>query len=229
MQSLRRDQVREIDRRCTEQFGLPSLVLMENAGRSCVEVLVQHGCRGPVVICCGRGNNGGDGFVIARLLDARGIRVKILLFASPVELRGDAAVNYQIALLSRLPIVAFGKDAQADAIAKELQATEWIVDALLGTGATGNPKPPIATAIHCLNAATAKCFAVDLPSGLDSDTGEPGDPTVRADVTVSFVAPKAGFANPLARPFLGVVEVGSIGAPRVLLEEYLRTDQQVAQ
>jgi NAD(P)H-hydrate epimerase len=233
LKSLTRTQVREIDRRCAEEFGISGLLLMENAGRSCVEAILNRGSAGAsparVVICCGKGNNGGDGFVIARLLDALGVPIKIVLFANPAELRGDAAVNCQIALKSRLPMAVVGPNVSAVEIDKQLVDADWIIDALLGTGATGDPKPPLSLAIERINAAPAKRFSVDLPSGLDCDTGEPGNPTVRADVTCTFVASKNGFSNPRAQEFLGVVEIGTIGAPRVLLEEYLGARDHDAQ
>jgi NAD(P)H-hydrate epimerase len=220
--TLTRDQVREIDRRAADEFGLPGLILMENAGRGCVLSLQRHGCWGPVVICCGKGNNGGDGFVIARHLDAAGIAVKILLFADPIALRGDAAANFAIAKKSRLPMVVLPATVSTDEVDAHLMGAEWIVDALLGTGAKGNPQPPISTAIERINASPAKKFAVDLPSGLDCDTGEPATPTVRADVTCTFVARKIGFANSSAAALLGMVEVVEIGVPRVLLQEFDR-------
>lgn len=217
---LTRDQVREIDRRAAAEFGLPTIVLMENAGRSCVLSLLAHGCRGPVVICCGKGNNGGDGFVIARHLDAAGIAVKILLFAEATKLRGDAAINFLIAQRCCLPIVVVQADVSAETIDAHLAGAEWIVDALLGTGAQGDPQPPISTTINRMNAAPAKRFAVDLPSGLNCDSGESAPTTIRADVTCTFVAPKSGFANPAAASYLGTVEVGDIGVPRLLLQEH---------
>ncbi|WP_254510554.1 NAD(P)H-hydrate epimerase [Anatilimnocola floriformis] len=217
---LTRDQVRSLDRRAADEFGLLGLVLMENAGRSCVQSLLRHGCRGPVVICCGKGNNGGDGFVIARQLDAIGIPVKILLVADPAQLQGDAAANFSIAQKSCLPIELIPSIISADEFDQQLDGAEWLVDCLLGTGSRGNPHPPMALVIERLNISPARKFAVDLPSGLDCDSGAPGEPTVRADVTCTFVAPKIGFANPVAAEFLGIVEVGDIGVPRKLLEEY---------
>src|SRR6266566_4877690 len=104
MTTLTRAQVRELDRRAIEEYGVPGIVLMENAGRGAAELLLALGARGPVVICCGKGNNGGDGFVIARHLDNHGIPVRILLFAPPEDLSGDAAINYRIVERSRLPI-----------------------------------------------------------------------------------------------------------------------------
>src|SRR5215472_571114 len=93
---LSRDEVRELDRRAIEEYGVPGVVLMENAGRGTAELLRSLGVRGPVVICCGKGNNGGDGFVMARHLDNAGVAVRLLLFADPDRLTGDAAVNYRI-------------------------------------------------------------------------------------------------------------------------------------
>ena len=101
-----------------------------------------------------------------------------------------------------------------------LNNPEWIVDALLGTGATGDPRSPISVLIQAANTTRARRLAVDLPSGLDCDTGIPGTPTFRADHTCTFVAPKIGFANPAAKEYLGTVSVHDIGVPRKLLQEF---------
>src|SRR5881394_299563 len=106
-QYLTRAEVRELDRRAIEEYGVPGVVLMENAGRGAAEVLLRLGVRGRVVICCGKGNNGGDGFVIARHLDNREVPVQVLLFARPEDLTGDAAINYRIIARSGLPIAVF--------------------------------------------------------------------------------------------------------------------------
>ena len=219
LKALSRDAVREVDRRAMDEFGMSGLVLMENAGRGCVDVLCQLGCRGPVAVICGKGNNAGDGFVIARHLDLRGVPVKVILLAPAGELRGDAAANYQIIERSRLSIVDLSGQFSASALAREIGGSEWIVDAILGTGATGPPREPFDEAIRQMNAAGGKRLAVDLPSGLDCDTGEPAEPTFRADHTCTFVAPKIGFSNPHAVLYLGQVHVLDIGAPRPLIEE----------
>lgn len=216
--SLSRQQVRAIDQRAIHELGIPGTVLMENAGRGCVNALLAAGCRGPVVVSCGKGNNGGDGFVIARQLDEAGIAVRVLLFADPAGLRGDALANYEIATRCRLPIERIHDHVTASELDAQFHDADWLVDALLGTGATGNPKQPYALAIERGNLASARRLAIDLPSGLDCDTGEPGSPTFRADLTCTFVAAKQGFANPAARPFLGRVEVVPIGVPRFLIE-----------
>src|SRR4051794_8564559 len=204
---LSRAEVREVDRRAIDQFGISGLVLMENAGRGCVDLLSRLRCRGPVVLVCGKGNNAGDGFVIARHLDLRGVPVKVVLLSPADALRGDAAANYAILKRSRLSIVDLSGHFSTDALQRELAGSEWIVDALLGTGATGSPRPPWDAAIRQMNAADCKRLAVDLPSGLDCDTGEPAEPTCRADHTCTFVAPKIGFSNPHALAYLGQVHV----------------------
>jgi NAD(P)H-hydrate epimerase len=219
--ALTRDQVRSIDRRAIDEFGMSGLVLMENAGRGCVEVLATLGCRGPVGIVCGKGNNAGDGFVMARHLDLRGVAVQVLLLGPPGDLSGDAAANYTIATKSGIPLLDLSGIYDAARLEVSLAGCEWIVDALLGTGATGPPRPPWDEAIRLLNRHPARRLAVDLPSGLDCDTGLPAEPTFRADHTCTFVARKIGFDNPAAAEFLGTVHVVDIGAPRRLVAEVL--------
>jgi NAD(P)H-hydrate epimerase len=219
VRALSRAEVREVDRRAIDDYGLSGLVLMENAGRGCVDTLCELGCRGPVTIVCGKGNNAGDGFVIARHLDLRGIAVRVVLLCSADELRGDAAANYAVVARSGIPLVDLSRPFDEAALNAALSNAEWLVDALLGTGAAGAPRPPLDAAIRQMNEARAKRLAVDLPSGLDGDSGEPAEPTFRADHTCTFVAAKIGFANPRAVPYLGQVHILDIGAPRRLLDE----------
>jgi len=219
MRPLSRAEVRDIDRRAIEEFGMSGLVLMENAGRGCVDTLAALGCRGPVVVVCGKGNNAGDGFVIARHLDLRSIPVKVILLHPPTDLRGDAAANHSILSRSGITITDFSISFDPRAFDAELAGAEWIVDALLGTGATGAPRSPLDAAIRRMNASPAKRLAVDLPSGLDCDSGVAADPTIVAHHTCTFVAPKIGFSNPAAAPYLGEVHVLDIGAPCSLHQE----------
>ena len=204
---LTREQSRAVDRDAIERLGVAGVVLMENAGRGCVDVMERVGIAGSVVVFCGKGNNGGDGFVMARHLLVRGHTVTIVLLASPKELTGDARTNY--AILSKIKGVRFETDTEALTTKK----FDWYVDAMLGTGASGEPRSPYAEAIRWMNAQPGKKLAVDLPSGIDCDTGEPSAATVRAEHTCTFVGPKAGFSNPLVTPFLGKVHVLSIGVP----------------
>lgn len=223
--SLSRNQVRDLDRRAIEEFGVPGIVLMENAGRGAAEVLLRLGASGPVHIVCGKGNNGGDGLVIARHLDLHGIPIFIHLCSdptslsgdAPASLSGDAATNYQIAVKSRLPIQVF---TAIETLAKQLAEADWIVDALFGTGLTGPVKAPYDEIIECMNRSGVRILAVDLPSGMDADSGQPMGSTIRAGHTVTMAAAKKGFAAPSASDWTGEVHVVGIGAPRCLIEEY---------
>jgi NAD(P)H-hydrate epimerase len=215
MMFLTRDQVRAVDRRAIEDFGVPGVVLMENAGRGTAELLLRLGARGPVVICCGKGNNGGDGFVIARHLDNARVAVRALLFADPAGLTGDAAINYHIIARAGLPItVLAGQDITPEHLQQELAGADWLVDALFGTGLSGPVKAPFDQIFAAINATGRPVLAVDIPSGLDCDTGLPLGTAVRARHTATFVAQKIGFANPAAQEWLGQVHVLAIGAPR---------------
>ena len=216
---LNRRWSREVDRRAVEQYGMSGLVLMENAGRGVADRLCQLGIDGPVVIACGKGNNAGDGFVIARQLDLRGYHVRTLLFADPDELRGDAAANFAILSVAGLVVQIFSGAADASVIQRAIGNASWTVDALLGTGATGVPRSPIDQAILAMNSHPAPVMAVDVPSGLDCDTGQTSPTTIEAVHTCTFVAQKPGFLMPSASRFTGIVHVLDIGVPRRLLEE----------
>jgi NAD(P)H-hydrate epimerase len=227
--ALTRQQSREIDRIAIEEYGIPGIVLMENAGRGCVDVLERLGIEGPVIILCGKGNNAGDGFVIARHLEIRGHACRVVLLCPPDEFRGDAAANFAVLEKTRVPIIDLSQRAGAsppplhDSLATEIAhhsaGPDWIIDALLGTGAVGEPRPPIDAAIEWFNAQRARKLAVDVPSGLDCDTGQPARHTVRADHTCTFGALKIGYAQPAAEEFTGTVHVCDIGVPPRLIEE----------
>jgi NAD(P)H-hydrate epimerase len=213
-QFLTREQVRALDRRAIDEFGVPGVVLMENAGRGAAELLIRLGIHGRVVVCCGKGNNGGDGFVIARHLANHQVPVRILLFCPPEELSGDAAINYRIAAGLKLPLEVFaGPAPDFQVVERELAAAEWVVDALFGTGLSGPVRAPLDRVIEAINASPARVLAVDIPSGLDCDTGRPFGATVRADYTVTFAAQKTGFANPESRAWTGLVHLADIGVP----------------
>lgn len=216
--SLTRSQVRSIDDKAIADYGLPGIVLMENAGRGAAEVLVGLGIQGPVVICAGKGNNGGDGFVIARHLELHDVETSVLLFCDPGELAGDAATNYRVLTLAKQEINVLGKTPDSTNLAHSLSAADWIVDALLGTGTQGSIREPYLTAIAAINRSGKKVFSVDLPSGMDCDTGRPLGTCVRADHTATFVARKVGFDAPGAGDLTGQVHVVGIGVPQRLLQ-----------
>lgn len=238
--TLSRDEVRGLDRRALEEFGLPGLVLMENAGRGSVELLTRlNPDRQPVVVLCGPGNNGGDGFVIARHLDNAGWPVTVWLVRPEPEGRafgfGGAAAATGRRLApdceanagawaagNRLGTNDEPGDTWKEALARDVAGAGWVVDALFGTGLSRPLGPPYHELVPFLNAAGKPVLAVDLPSGLDCDTGEPLGPCIRATHTATFVAPKRGFLNPASRDWTGAVHVVDIGAPRVLVDEYRR-------
>jgi NAD(P)H-hydrate epimerase len=225
MRSLSRSEVRDVDRRAIEDFGLPGVVLMENAGRNAAAILHaaagRSGPAGPVAVACGPGNNGGDGFVIARHLENLGHNVRLLVACDPAGYRGDAAINRRVAERSGTEMNVLSA-ADPAAWRRGLSGAAWIVDALLGTGTTGAARGAVAAAIEAIVAAradgAARVFAVDLPSGLDCDTGRPLGPCAEADLTATFVARKLGFDQPGAERYTGAVHVVDIGVPRALLE-----------
>ncbi len=225
MFTLSRAEVRELDRRAIDGFGVPGVVLMENAGRGCAELLMRlNPERKPVVVLCGPGNNGGDGFVIARHLDNAGWPVRVHVVARHNRQAGDADINFDILFTAGIEFTQYRPDyfeqSHRDLFLRQSAAAGWVVDALFGTGLSRALGEPFAWLVNAVNESAKPVLAVDIPSGLDCDTGEPLGPTVRATHTATFVAPKRGFLNPDSKQWTGEVHVIDIGAPRVLVDEY---------
>lgn len=215
------DAVREFDRAAAEEFGLPGRVLMENAGRAVADCLLRRGVSGPVLLLCGKGNNAGDAFVAARHLDAARVDCGLLITAPIEHYQGDAAANLQAARLGEIPLLSASAAADIGHVFESAaRDAEWIVDGLLGIGAKGAPRPPLDQLIRLANAADAKRLAIDTPSGLNGDSGEAADPTFIADITCTFAAAKPGLLADSAKPFVGELEIASLGAPRKLLERF---------
>lgn len=223
LRPLSRDEVRSIDRAATQDCGLPSLVLMENAGRGAAELLVELGIDGPVEVIAGRGNNGGDGMVLARHLDCAGYQVRVWLCGERQQLKGDPALHWQVLQQAGVACRQWSEDEDWELLTGGLEQAAWIVDGLLGTGTRGEIHPPVATIIERINGLARPVLALDLPSGLDCDSGQPLGICIRARHTATFVAPKLGFDSPEAVPYTGHVHVVGIGAPRKLLEAYAST------
>jgi NAD(P)H-hydrate epimerase len=212
---LSRDEARALDQHVMTDLAMPGVALMENAGRGVAELLRSLGIQGLVVVCCGRGNNGGDGLVIARHLDNAGVPVRVFLFAQPEELAGDARINMRILARGGFPVESVDLHSLDDAwLRRELNLADWVVDALFGSGLQGPLRPPFDRIVAAVNDSPARVLAVDIPSGLDCDTGEPMGPTVRAHHTATIVAPKKGFAQAAAQPWVGRVHVIDMGMPR---------------
>jgi ADP-dependent NAD(P)H-hydrate dehydratase / NAD(P)H-hydrate epimerase len=233
MKALTAAEMREVDRLTTERFGVPSHQLMEAAGKSVAEVfLEQYGYRnadppGRVVLLCGKGNNGGDGFVVARFLKEEAEQVHVYLFAKPDELRGDAAKNLGRWQEQSGGVTVLQNEADWEKAWGEISAAEVIVDALLGTGIRGPASGLIAQAIEDVNrlsrnataARPAWVVAVDTPSGLPSDGEAAEGPVVKAHWTVTFTAPKIGQLISEHAGCCGQLLVRGIGSPAALVEE----------
>ena len=228
-------QLRRIDALAESEYGLPPIVLMENAGRGAAESALRwfapfRGRRDGAIralVLTGSGNNGGDGCVVARHLAIAGVDVDVLATHSMDELRPDHRVMRQAVEAMGLVRSKFAGTEGIDALAARLGDAELVFDGLLGTGFAGRVRPELARVIECVNAARARArdgspfpagvVALDLPSGLDGDTGAPSNATIAADLTLSFVARKRGFDAPAARAFVGRVDVVGIGVPTELI------------
>jgi len=219
-------EVREYDRRATQVLGIPGAVLMENAGRAVAEEILRRlaggGAGHRAAVLVGPGNNGGDGYVIARHLACAGLAVELFSSATRASLRGDAAVFRGV--VDRLGI-ATRELVTAHQLERERgrwAGAQVLVDALLGTGFSGELRPQVAGALAAANAAVGPLkVAVDVPSGLAADTGLAAQGAFRADLTVTFVAAKPGFLLAEGPAHTGEVVVRGLGAPRDLLEREL--------
>ena len=198
---LTAEEMRATDRWAIEELGVPSLTLMERAGEGLAALAARRAPVGRIAIVCGKGNNGGDGLVAARVLRQAARHVDVLAVAPPEELRGDAAE--QLRRLPGEPPEPFDADRLGDAAG--------IVDALLGTGATGPPREP--AVIEAMNAAGAPIVAADVPSGVDASTGEVAGPAVRAAATATFHLAKPGLWIHPGKAHAGEVVVVGIGIP----------------
>ncbi len=199
---------------------------MENAGRNAAEIVDRtYGPSGRTTILCGTGNNGGDGCVIARHLHNRGWSVNVRVIGEESRMTADTLANWRIVRAMGIPTSITHGASAARAELERAEADCVFIDALLGTGFTGTVRSPLSEWIGAMNAASRRAMiAIDVPSGLNADTGAPCNATIRADLTITFVARKVGFAGPSAQPYLGRVEVADIGAPRELITEILRSE-----
>jgi NAD(P)H-hydrate epimerase len=216
---LTRAQIREIDRRASEDYHIPGIVLMENAARGVADAassMLDRIERPQVMIACGGGNNGGDGLAVARHLHNRGVGIEVGLAWSTAP-RGDAGLNWLIVQAMMLPT----KPLHNGRIEPRSEV-DLVIDALFGTGLTRPIEGDLVKLVEAINQAKAPVLAIDVPSGLDADTGRPLGACIRATHTVTFVAQKAGFADPNSERYTGKVTVADIGCPRELIDRVRR-------
>src|SRR5205809_262403 len=221
MRVLNSTQMRDADRRTIEEIGIPSLVLMENAGRqaaAAMEAVYSDLLDRQIAVLCGRGNNGGDGFVIARTLVQRGADVSVFVIGRVGDVRGDARINLEI--LGRLGVTVV---EVADSQAWELHFSEvsdctLIVDAIFGTGLNAPVSGLIESVIADVNASAIPVVAIDLPSGLSADSTDPIGPCIDAALTVTLAAPKLPLVLPPAETHAGDIVIADIGIPSEVID-----------
>ena len=211
-----------MDRAAIDVLGIPGVILMENAGRNCADAIEEFlgfssGQAGRnVAIVAGPGNNGGDGYVIARHLAMRGFRVVTFIICPAEKISGDAAVNLR-AITALQHDIRFLTSEQLGGLSVSLGEFDVVVDAVGGTGIRGALRGDAALAVEQINLAGRRVVAVDIPTGLDCDTGAADGPVVRAELTVTFVAAKRGFDQVRAGEYTGKVVVADIGIPADLV------------
>lgn len=219
-------EMRELDRLTIEEYGTPGHVLMERAGAGATEALLRefpHIHKSPVLIVAGKGNNGGDGFVIARLLKKQGVKCEVVLVARKAAVKGDALRNLTAFLRLRGRMTEVTEPAQLDLVQEKLSRSGLVVDALLGTGLNSPVQGLMAALIDLINASGVPVVAVDIPSGLDADTGAPLGTAIQAELTVTFGYPKIGQIGDPGATHLGRLVIVDIG---IALEALARVQPQ---
>ncbi len=215
-------QMKKMDRLTIESFGIPGIVLMENAGRGAVDILLRHfpniRCM-HVGIAAGRGNNGGDGFVIARYLASADVPVVVYLLSDKGRVRGDAAENLKLLQHMKIPVCEVPDIAAFESLQSRMKQCDLWVDAMLGTGLRSEVRGLYKKMIAFLNALEKPVMAIDIPSGLDSDTGKPRGSCIKATVTVTFGFPKIGHVVLPGPKFVCKLEVVDIGIPPFVVDQ----------
>lgn len=216
---LTREQVRRIDELAQTKYGLAGIVLMENAGSGAALLIDQrYGPQGEAFIACGTGNNGGDGLVVARHLHNAGWAVRVLIVGRVESMSQDCAANDRVIQAMRINRIVAEQEATLLGACDPIRSNTLVVDALWGTGFRGELRPPFRPLIERLNQTPKRAMvSIDVPSGLDCDTGQPGGAAILAHLTITFVAMKPGFLTEPGRHHAGQCCVVDIGVPRELI------------
>ena len=216
------EQMQELDRKAIESYRIPGIVLMENAGRGATDVIFNTFPdlqKKKIVIVAGKGNNGGDGFVIARHLLNHGISVKVFLLSDPKGLRGDAETNFHIFHRMKGEVISVPSSKDYQKVKKDLEKADLLIDGIFGTGLDAEVRGYYREVIDHLNTLQKPIIAIDIPSGLDANTGKPLGTAIRASLTVTFGLPKVGHLVVPGPDYVGRLKVIDIGIPKNLVEE----------
>jgi len=227
MKLLTSEEMRRIDKKAIGEIGIPSIVLMENAGLKVADAIERK--YGPlkgkyVYIFAGSGNNGGDGMVVARHLFNQKVKAKIFLLAEKKNIKGDAATNLAITEKMGIPMREITSPAFMESLEKELAKADIVVDALLGTGAKGAPRGLMKKVIDLINKHSRNTVAVDIPTGVDADRGEVRGEAIEAKYTVSLAYPKRGLYLYPGMDYAGEIEIADIGIPTGLEEDKINSE-----
>jgi hydroxyethylthiazole kinase-like uncharacterized protein yjeF len=216
------EQMQELDRKSIEVYRIPGIVLMENAGKGAAEAITSTFPdikKQKIAVIAGKGNNGGDGFVIARHLLNQGVSVKVFLLTNPKSLRGDAETNYNIFhhMKGEVISIPFSKDYQK--VKRSMENFDLLIDGIFGTGLDAEVRGYYREVIEHLNSLRKPIVAIDIPSGLDANTGKPLGSAIRASLTVTFGLPKVGHLISPGLDYVGSLKIIDIGIPKRLVEE----------
>jgi len=220
MNPVSAEEMRKIDERAIREYGIPSLLLMENAGAACAREMLSLGLKkgDQAAIFCGRGNNGGDGFVAARHLYNRGIEPVVFYFQGPGEMKPDPLVNFRILEKMDVYLRDCSQEIDRQGVTDDLKQCKGILDALFGTGLSKPLGEPFKSIVEWINASGIPAVAADIPSGLNADTGEIMGSCVKAVVPVSLALPKKGLYLKDGPACSGKIVVADISIPRELID-----------
>ena len=220
MKHITSKEMQQIDKRAQKEFGIPSIVLMENAGRKAFKIAhdMLPKKQAKVICVCGGGNNGGDGLVCARHLINNGIKVDIFLVGQPGRLKGDAKANFRVLRKTGATIKILKGKKSLNSFKTNLKKAQLLIDAIFGIGLSGEVKEPYKSIISLMNQSKKPILALDVPSGLDATTGKKLGACIRAKKTVTFALPKTGFIKNDGPRYSGRVVVADISIPRALLK-----------
>ena len=221
MKVVTAEQMQELDRKAIEAYRIPGIVLMENAGRGASEAIFKafpdiQGRK--IAVVAGKGNNGGDGFVIARHLQNQGIAVKVFLMTDPKALRGDAETNFHIFDRMKGEVIPVPSLKEYQKVKKDLEKFDLLIDGIFGTGLDAEIRGYYREVIDHLNTLRMPIVAIDIPSGLDANTGKPLGTAIRASLTITFGLPKVGHLISPGLDYVGDLKIIDIGIPRGLVE-----------